>query len=170
MNLIKLFETQKVLDDRIVKEKGLEGQYLLPEKFLALRVELGEFSNELPEEFKFWSSKKNNYEKALVEYVDCLHFVLSIGLEVGVDVNGLEKALGEEYGSARCEINDVFLNISDLEINIRLNRSEGVLSEYEDLFMRFLLAGSRYGFAWEQIKSAYYEKNSENHERQNNGY
>ena len=170
MNLTRLFETQDKLDQRIVKEKGLEGQDLLPEKILSLRVELGEFANELPETFKFWSNKKNNYEKALIEYVDSLHFILSIGLELGVDVEALEKVVGEEFGSARCEINDVFLNVSDVEINIRLNRLDAALSEYEDLLMRFLLMGNRYGFEWEQIEQAYYSKNKINHERQATGY
>lgn len=39
MNLEKLFEMQRVLDERIIKEKGLEGQNLLPQKILALQVE-----------------------------------------------------------------------------------------------------------------------------------
>ena len=79
MNLQKLFEAQKKLDDHIRKEKGLEGQDLLDKKILALQVELSELANELPEVFKFWSNKKNNYKKALEEYCDCLHFILSIG-------------------------------------------------------------------------------------------
>lgn len=58
MNLVKLFETQKILDDRIVKEKGLEGQDLLPEKILALQVELGELANEW-RGFKFWSKNQD---------------------------------------------------------------------------------------------------------------
>ena len=38
MNLAKLFETQKLLDDRIVDEHNLYGQDLLPQKILALQV------------------------------------------------------------------------------------------------------------------------------------
>ncbi|MEK3888088.1 dUTPase [Bacillus sp. FSL K6-3431] len=81
-----MFETQKVLDDRIVKEKGLEGQDLLDKKILALQVELGEMANELPVVFKFWSNKKNDYDKALKEYVDCLHFILSFGNSIDLEV------------------------------------------------------------------------------------
>ncbi len=36
MNLEKMFEMQKALDERIIKEKGLEGQDLLPNLILAL--------------------------------------------------------------------------------------------------------------------------------------
>src|SRR5699024_7253229 len=81
MNLQPLFETQAKLDKRIVEKKGLQGKDLLDKKILSLQVELGELANELPEVFKFWSNKKNNYKKALEEYCDCLHFILSIGNE-----------------------------------------------------------------------------------------
>ena len=57
MKLQKLFETQKVLDDKIVKEKGLEGVDLLDKKILALQVELGELANEF-RGFKFWSENQ----------------------------------------------------------------------------------------------------------------
>lgn len=57
MNLTKLFEMQRELDARIVKEKGLEGKDLLPQKILALQVELGECANEW-RGFKFWSNRQ----------------------------------------------------------------------------------------------------------------
>src|SRR5699024_4010136 len=41
MNLSKLLNIQKELDEHIVKEKGLEGQYLLDKKILALQDERG---------------------------------------------------------------------------------------------------------------------------------
>src|SRR5690625_5804429 len=84
MNLTKMFKIQKELDERIVKEKDLKGVDLLDKKILSLQVELGELANELPEVFKFWSNKKNNYKKALEEYCDCLHFILSIGNEIDI--------------------------------------------------------------------------------------
>lgn len=63
MNLARLFETQRMLDDRIIKEKGLEGQDLLPMKILALQVELGELANEW-RGFKFWSENQEpRYER-----------------------------------------------------------------------------------------------------------
>jgi len=39
INLSKLFETQKLLDNRIVDEHNLHGQDLLPQKILSLQVE-----------------------------------------------------------------------------------------------------------------------------------
>lgn len=68
MNLTKLFETQDQLDERIIEEKGLQGQDLLGKKILALQVELGELANEW-EVFKFWKEnpKPNRGEKIAVE-------------------------------------------------------------------------------------------------------
>lgn len=57
MDLQKLFEIQAGLDAYIVEEKGLEGQDLLDEKFLALKVEFGELANE-QRTWKFWSEDR----------------------------------------------------------------------------------------------------------------
>ncbi|MCT8138628.1 dUTP diphosphatase [Anaerobacillus sp. CMMVII] len=75
MNLIKLFKKQKELDDRIVKEHNLEGQYLLSDKILALLVELGELANET-RCFKFWSDKPPSAPDIVIEeFVDGIHFL-----------------------------------------------------------------------------------------------
>src|SRR6185312_3767022 len=99
MNLIKLFETQSKLDARIVEEKSLQGRDMLPEKILALLVELGELANEW-RGFKFWSNKQSpairpsnpieHGNPMLEEYVDCLHFILSIGLELHPKIMHME--------------------------------------------------------------------------------
>ena len=83
MNLTKLFEIQSVLDERIVKEHGLQGVDLVDKKIIALKVELSEFANET-RAFKFWSKKEPSpKEITLEEYVDALHFFLSLGLSRG---------------------------------------------------------------------------------------
>ncbi|MFB8733869.1 dUTP diphosphatase [Bacillus sp. SL00103] len=53
---------QAELDRRIIKEKGLEGQDLLPNTYVALITELGEFANE-GRWFKHWSDKKGPKKK-----------------------------------------------------------------------------------------------------------
>lgn len=62
MNLEKMFEMQKELDNRIIKEKGLEGRDLLPGLILALQVELAECANEW-RGFKFWSNDQQPRRK-----------------------------------------------------------------------------------------------------------
>ena len=181
MNLQKLFKTQKILDDRILEEKGLEGQDLLPEKILALQVELGELANEW-RVFKFWSENREPRTKArrksrdflgkpiainrnplLEEYVDCLHFILSIGNELGFQnqvrrskIINLEKDILEQFSMTFGEV-------------VMLEESR-FLKLYEILMNIFLGLGDLLGFTLKQIETAYYSKNKINHARQENGY
>lgn len=81
MTLTELYQKQKVLDENIIKTKKLT----LPKKIrlaltiLALIVETCEFAN-ATRCFKFWSNKgMEDRETLLEEYVDKLHFFLSIG-------------------------------------------------------------------------------------------
>lgn len=56
---------------------------------LALLVEIGELANET-RCFKYWSNKPaSEREVILEEYVDGLHFILSIGIDLGIDKNFL---------------------------------------------------------------------------------
>jgi len=162
MNLAKLFETQKLLDIRIVDEHKLHGQDLLPYKILALQVELGELANELPEVFKFWSNKKNNYEKALVEYCDCLHFILSIGNDLELNIK-LYIILPFEHKTILDQFSRTYYVISDLEHDP--SQSELIL-----VLQHFIALGEILGFTPEQIEQSYYAKNAINHTRQDNSY
>lgn len=169
MNLSKLFETQRKLDERIIEEKGLQGQNLLDKKILALQVELGELANELPEVFKFWSSKKNNYEKALEEYCDCLHFILSIGLEIGVCPDELD-AEPIFCADVTEQFIDLFYDVSRLKYEERNGQLYADYYQYNIVLEQFLGLGKLLGFTWEQIEQAYIQKNAENHRRQEVGY
>jgi len=230
MNLTKLFETQRELDNKIVEEKGLQGQDLLDKKILALQVELGELAQNW-RGFKFWSEdrranvfkrescpdclEKGYYrgnppkdkkhgthglgnhwyycEKCagflvidrnplLEEYVDCLHFILSIGLEeyeqydharfpVNLNISGVQSVV--KYKNITKQLNRLFDNIGYLEDCIfeREFGTEGeIAGQYQFVVQLFLGLGEMLGFTWEQIVDAYYKKNEINHERQENGY
>ncbi|MFD1350165.1 dUTP diphosphatase [Oceanobacillus caeni] len=165
MNLQNLFEIQAGLDFHIKKEKGLEGQNLLDLKILALQVELGELANELPEVFKFWSNKKNDYEKALKEYVDGLHFILSIGLELGAD-KFLNSSVDWSYMDEK-DVVKLFSNLFVINWDI-LNDND--YFEYFEGFEYFMTLGRELGFTLKQVEQAYLEKNKINHQRQISGY
>ncbi|MGM7428542.1 dUTP diphosphatase [Bacillus pacificus] len=159
MNLPQLFQMQKVLDERIVKEHGLEGKELLLEKVVALRVELAELANET-RCFKYWSDKPAaEREIILEEYVDGLHLILSIGLELGV-----EKSLGnlkvEPYFYDK--ITEQFNKLFILEWNFKY--------DYEFGLDVFVALGEILGFTWKEIEVAYMKKNKINHKRQSEGY
>ena len=161
MNLEKLFELQKELDSRILNQHNLQEKPLLQKKVLALQVELGELANET-RCFKYWSTKEPSAtEVILEEYVDCLHFLLSIGIEKGykdinLDVKYVEYPLTDQFLNLYIDVNDFVICSS--------------MDQYLTLFEDFLNLGLNLGFTEEQIEAAYLKKNLTNHERQDNGY
>lgn len=167
MNLAKLFEMQRKLDAHIEKEHPREpGEDRLAKKILALLVELGELANELPDVFKFWSHKKNNYERALKEYVDCLHFILSIAIELGYKAEDLYVWDEELEG----ETVDVFIELMYWTSRISSNDKFKRRAAFRTVCYIFFNLGERLGFTWDQVEQAYLEKNKINHHRQEAGY
>lgn len=161
MNLEKLFKLQNELDCRILKEHNLENEPLLQKKLLALQVELGELANET-RCFKYWSNKKpSEKEVILEEFVDCLHFILSIGIEkdfnnVSLDLKVPDYPLTDQFLNIYIDVNDLLISPSK--------------DHYATLFEDFLNLGTSLGFEISEIENAYLRKNLINHERQDNGY
>lgn len=190
MNLTKLFEMQRELDERIIEQHGLQGEDLLPKKILALQVELGELAQEW-RGFKFWSKDQQpRYEKKsiafadpggpfeyttyplLEEYIDCLHFILSIWIDISrktpigmKDLQGMIKwAWENDYATDTTRIfNATFDKLGDLSVY-------PTAGNYFGCFSRLLLIGKLLGFTWDQIEEAYMAKNRINHDRQSTGY
>lgn len=167
MNLKELFEVQRKLDERIEQEHPRQdGEDRLGKKILALQVELGELANELPEVFKFWSNKKNNREKALSEYVDGLHFVLSIGVEL--DIEPFEGWVVSEQSTITHQFNEVFYRTGIIDFLNQVSKVDQ--TDFEVFTAEFLTLGKELGFGWEEVEQAYMSKNAINHARQENGY
>jgi dimeric dUTPase (all-alpha-NTP-PPase superfamily) len=185
MNLSKLFEIQATLDKRIVEKHNLQGQDLLPKKILALQVELGELANEA-RFFKFWSEDQEPRNKIpsfdekgllvfdnplLEEYVDCLHFILSIGLDIGLTrdyVDGLTELTESDILTQFRKIQH-YITLLDGAIEHQRNISTMQWYYYHP-FSLFIGLGEMLGFTWEEIEAAYMDKNKVNHERQDDGY
>lgn len=189
MDIQKLFEIQAGLDFHINKEHPIkDGEDRLAKKILALQVELGECANEW-RGFKFWSKDQEPRNRCmkcqlteiphecenplLEEYVDCLHFILSIGNEIKCDTSQCIKAINlhtdwilerkdVENISITEQFNMVFNAISEFE----QMRS---LDEYWSMAAEFLILGAKLEFTDNQVEEAYMEKNKINHERQNSG-
>ncbi|MDQ0338012.1 dimeric dUTPase (all-alpha-NTP-PPase superfamily) [Caldalkalibacillus uzonensis] len=162
VNLQPLFEIQKELDDKIIAKHGLFHQNLIPKKILALEVELGELANET-RCFKFWSIKPPSPRDIILEeYVDALHFVLSIGLEKGFD----QLVRIEKRNIAVTEV-EAFHQVFDC-ITRFAQTEDG--QAYQALFQSVIDLGQRLGFSWEEIEQAYKKKNEVNHQRQEQGY
>lgn len=218
LRMLKMFKMQAELDRKIIEEKGLEGQDLLPGLILALQVELGECANEW-RGFKFWSKDQQpctekliecslcmgtgdeNYEMVaedaegiggheyikceechgegttgtknplLEEYVDCLHFILSIGNSIGYssricNVNLLSRIIKEV--SVEKAFLGVFKSVAFLLTEID---DLGIAyHHYRKIFNGFNELGKALGFTPKEIEDAYMKKNAVNHLRQQEGY
>lgn len=177
--LSELFARQLKLDTFISTHKGVKGT--VEDTFSAYMVELGEFLNEV-RAFKFWTVKGMDKEKAYEEFVDGLHFILSLGnsrfgefdttlLQERVADLELEESMAEELltkddGDKRVH----FVNVSNsLYLNSR-SLFSGDLESYEDYFVSFLRLGRLIGMSVEGIISEYLRKNQINYDRQLNGY
>ncbi|CAM2870568.1 dUTP diphosphatase [Hathewaya histolytica] len=163
MDFKNLFSMQEMLDYRIEKEHGLLNENLIPKKALALFVELGELANET-RCFKFWSSKgPSSKEVILEEYVDGLHFILSLGLKLNYSTKLNLQPMKTLETPVHVQFLDLYKEISHID--------EDCSKElYESVFQNFLNLGSSLGFSEEDIESAYIDKNKVNHQRQDQGY
>lgn len=210
MNLTKLFETQAALDEHIMQEHPeLRGKNNLDWKLLALQVELGECANEW-RGFKKWSTDQKprtvkrietewdddgtptewdvyqDVNPLLEEYVDCLHFILSIGLEdftyshLGeIFTVPVRLELTNDFGGVIKHHNVttqfVYLfnqigHLSDCVLECEFAYADEAVGQYKQTWQMFVGLGEMLGFTWEQVEEAYYAKNKVNHARQESGY
>lgn len=161
MQLKDLFAVQKKLNERIVEEHQLDPATLKNKKYLALLTELGELANET-RCFKYWSVKPPSpREKILEEYVDCFHFILTIGLD-----NGYE-AITPEYPF---EIEDLTTHFINLFLAVNELVAISSINSYEVLVEDFFALGVALGLSWDEVVEAYLAKNEINHQRQDHRY
>lgn len=163
--LAELLAMQEELDRAILKEQGI-ASYPKENIQMALFVELAEMLNELPTLFKYWKKKaKDNREKALVEYVDALHFAMSLTNEDADEIVISGETLGEiqykfTYGGKWTTRNKVSL----IRMCIRFMEQSPWKVGY--LFKIGLLLD----FTWDEIYKAYKGKNTVNYQRLKEGY
>ncbi|MEI3613758.1 dUTP diphosphatase [Pseudogracilibacillus sp. SO30301A] len=156
-----LFSMQQDLDNYIAQNHNLNGQDLFEERFLALLVELGELANET-RCFKFWSMKdKSDTSVILEEYVDNIHFLLSIGLYKGYEFSQIEFSI--THSNETKQFNHVFKSC----IQFYNDQTE---ENYSKMFKDYLQLANLLGFSEIEIQEAYHKKNEVNYERQEKGY
>lgn len=146
---------QTILDTRILNGN----EYPENEMSIALFVELGELMNELPTYFKHWKkSAVDNKEKALEEYVDCLHFAVSLLNYNEIDINfTYNDCFPDRNPYSRDNIFTELITIASM-------------SGFDYSIKKLFALGHRFGFTWDEIYEMYLKKNKINHERQNGGY
>lgn len=161
MDWTKLFTMQKELDRYIELNHHLSDQNdLFRKKHLALLVELGELANET-RCFKFWSTKARSPKPIILEeFVDGVHFILSLGLVKGLRFSSQVEEPGLDE-------TDQFNKVFEASMSFK---SKPTQDHYNELFINFLQLGKLLGFSEEDIQKAYMAKNEENYKRQNEGY
>lgn len=161
MNWTRLFDMQNKLDEYITTNHQLENKNLFNKKFLALLVELGELANET-RCFKFWSTQESSdRDVVLEEYVDNIHFLLSLGIETGYEF--AEIVIKETKKNKTEQFNDVFR----FAIYFYEDQTE---ENYLKMIEAYLQLATLLGFTEKDILDAYIEKNEVNYERQKAGY
>lgn len=161
MKLTKLFTMQEELDSFIQKNRDTNGD-VFQAKGLALLVELAELANET-RSFKFWSSKgPSETEVILEEYVDSIHFLLSLGINLG-----FETMTNWPEGKVEGELTELFLKTTE---SITSFLKELTIESYSNVWIHYGSIAKKLGFTHDAIIEAYIMKNEENYNRQKSGY
>lgn len=161
MNWKSLFEKQVKLDEYISRNHNLDESDLFDQKILALLVELGELANET-RCFKFWSNKKRNDDAIIIEeYVDNIHFLLSLGLNKSLEFTEIEYVKSNHDETT--QFNLIFQYVTEF-------KQSPTKTNYLKLFEAYLQLADILGFSDKAIMKAYDEKNEVNFERQDAGY
>lgn len=161
MNLQKLFTMQRELDSFIEKTQKIDFD-VFREKTLALLVELGELANET-RCFKFWSTKGPSPDAVILEeFVDSVHFLLSLGIMKGYETTK-KWPTDEREGN----LVELFLQTQQAIIEFSTDAS---LEKYEEIWKCYGAIAKALNFDEQNIIEAYISKNEKNYERQRTGY
>ncbi|MFD1206922.1 MULTISPECIES: dUTP diphosphatase [Sporosarcina] len=162
MQLSTLFSMQRELDTFIEKNQQVNKDVFF-EKGLALLVELSELANE-SRCFKFWSTKgPSEKDVILEEYVDSIHFLLSLGIEIGLDSLSEWPEDEEVIG----DLTHLFIETSNAIHQFLLKKD---MVSYKKVWVHYGGIAKKLCFTYDEIINAYIEKNEENYKRQHSGY
>ena len=161
IDLSNLYLKQAELDQRIADNHHVSYETTRERRILALLVEIGEFAN-ATRCFKYWSNKASEpLDIVLDEYVDGLHFFLSLGIDINVNkktynytkhADNLTKQVLETYRLA-----SIFYKNQDEK-------------SYIKAFQAFINIAPLLKVRWNVIEKAYYKKLGENYHRQDTNY
>lgn len=165
MDYQALFAKQNELDKKIAELHPPErGENRLHKKILALQVELAELAQE-QRSWKFWSvDRKPRRNHLLEEYVDVLHFAISIAFDLGVTLKEVKVV-----DNSNRTIEERFMGLMT-GYGILGQQIVEIDSSYHDLFANTIELGLALGLKLDDIEAAYYDKNKINEKRQDEGY
>lgn len=161
IDLHNLYQKQAELDKRIADNHGITYATTRERRILALLVEIGEFAN-ATRCFKYWSNKSSEPQDIVLdEYVDGLHFFLSLG----IDINVSKKAYNHTKHAS--DLTEQILEVYRLA-SIFLKKQDE--KSYIKAFQAFINITPLLKVRWSTIEKAYYKKLGENYSRQDNNY
>ncbi|WP_180232381.1 dUTP diphosphatase [Priestia megaterium] len=200
MNFTELFTAQKKYEESI----SYKGEDRFKKKILALLVEVGESANERPSLFKFWSkSHKGSAQKTaekyaeayqqpvipvdedlfLEELVDIFSFILSQGLEIGIDGKDIAPPIIDQIFDDSVDLYLLFaqrvLNLytswkmeklEKLNANVYSVGTPSTEEAFNQLLGTFFALALVLEYELSDIETAYYKKNAINVKRQDQGY
>ncbi|SFE42336.1 Dimeric dUTPase, all-alpha-NTP-PPase (MazG) superfamily [Paenibacillus algorifonticola] len=112
----------------------------------------------------------------LEEYVDCLHFFLSIARQLDLPASDLYSWEDGVEGETTILFSEIMHNVGMIHADKMLTRDFEDVQAFKRecfraaLFIFHALGEQRLGFTFEDVSAAYAAKNAVNHERQANGY
>ncbi|NLZ15981.1 MAG: dUTPase [Erysipelotrichaceae bacterium] len=161
IDLTNLYLQQSELDETIARNHDVSYESTRDRRILALLVELGEFAN-ATRCFKYWSNKKSEDQHIVLdEYVDGLHFFLSLGLDINVSKKIYHRTKYED------SLTKQILKTYRLLCAFLVNQDE---ASYIRAFQAFLNIVPLLKVRWSTIEKAYLKKLDVNYNRQNNNY
>lgn len=163
--LLIIIKLQAELDQKISRTRLLQdNQAILNDKFLALMIEIAEFTNE-QRCFKYWSSKPASEKKILLEeYIDGFHFIISIAHDCGLSSKITDLNFNfQNYQTLTLAFLDLFATTLKLQ-------AVKDLATIEKWFNIYYTIGQKCDFSNEDIFNAYLAKNEINHLRQEQNY
>lgn len=148
--------------DQYIKEKiTITNNQYWSDRIIALNVELNEFINEI-RFFKYWSKKPASNKKIILdEFVDTLHFALSLSNTLGL------KGLVFRMKDVKRQLSLIYLDISKKLTEVHNSFDKDL---FKSLIHNILEMAWSLGYTMEDIQEAYDKKNKVNYERQNTGY
>ena len=161
IDLTNLYQKQAQLDARIAANHHVTYATTRERRILALLVEIGEFAN-ATRCFKYWSNKASeDIAVVLDEYVDGLHFFLSLGIDIKAS-----KSI-YHYTKHADNLTKQILETYRLSALFYKNQDE---KSYIKAFQSFINIVPLLKVRWSTIEKAYYKKLGENYSRQDHNY
>ena len=161
IDLTNLYLKQAELDACIAENHHVSYETTRERRILALLVEIGEFAN-ATRCFKYWSNKPSEAQDIVLdEYVDGLHFFLSLGIDI--------KTKEKKYNHTKHADNLTKQVLETYRLASIFYKKQDEKS-YIKAFQAFINITVLLKVRWSTIEKAYYKKLGENYHRQDTNY